>query len=290
VSASHASDASDAIYKSEAGAQAIRDHYREVLRTWPVPNEHLRVPTREGETFVVASGPQGAPPLVLLHGSGTNAAMWMGDVAVWAEHFRVYAVDMIGEPGLSAPSRPPLDSESYALWLDEVLDHLGVEHASVVGGSLGGWLALDYAVRRPARVARLGLLCPGGIGRQKMGWLLKALLLGPFGRWGQRKTLETVTGLNSSEVGAFLDSMTLTFTHFRPRKERLPVFPDDALRGLAMPVLAIVGARDVMIDSYDTARRLEQCVPDAAVHLLPAAAHSIVSQTATILDFLHGPE
>ena len=39
----------------------------------------------------------------------------MGDVPTWARHFRVHAVDIIGEPGLSAPSRPPLGSPAYAL-------------------------------------------------------------------------------------------------------------------------------------------------------------------------------
>ena len=150
-----------AVYKTEAGGQEVRERYAQTLRDWPVPYEHRRVATREGETFVVVCGPEDAPPLLLFHGSGTNAAMWTGDVAVWAEHFRVHAVDMIGEPGLSAPARPPLDSEAYARWLDDVLDGLEVTRAAVVGASLGGWLALDYATRRPDRVSCLALLCPG---------------------------------------------------------------------------------------------------------------------------------
>ncbi|MEU7002602.1 alpha/beta fold hydrolase [Nonomuraea sp. NPDC046570] len=172
------------IYKSEAGANEIQRRYREVLRTWPVPAEQVRVPTREGDTFVVVSGPEDAPPLLLLHGSGANTAMWQGDITSWARHFRTYALDLIGEPGLSAPSRPPLASDAYERWLDDVLEGLGITSTSIVGASLGGWLALDYATRRPERVTRLALLCPGGVGRQKMGWMLKALLLRPFGRWG----------------------------------------------------------------------------------------------------------
>ncbi|GAA4943731.1 alpha/beta hydrolase [Streptomonospora halophila] len=277
------------IYRSEAGARAVRDHYRGLLERWSVPNTHVRVPTREGETFAVACGPETAPPVVLLHGSGTNTAMWMGDAAVWAEHFRVYAVDVIGEPGFSAPSRPPLGSAAYAGWLDEVLDGLGVARAAVVGASLGGWLALDYATRRPERVTRLALLCPGGIGRQKSGWMLKALLLRPFGRWGQRRTLEAVAGLRGAGTREFLDSMALTFAHFRPRMERLPAFSDDALRGLPMPVLAVVGAHDAMLDSHETARRLRRCVPHATVHVLRDAAHSIVGQASTVHHFLRGP-
>src|ERR1700733_617177 len=107
------------IYRSPEGERLVRERYLAFLKRWPTANEQLRVPTREGETFVVASGDPAAPPVLLFHGSAGNAAMWMGDVAAWGAHFRVYAIDMIGEPGLSAASRPPLNSEAYALWLDD---------------------------------------------------------------------------------------------------------------------------------------------------------------------------
>ncbi len=85
------------IYKSPEGERAVQERYRLFLRYWPVANHlQLRVPTREGETFVVACGDENAAPLVLFHGSASNSAMWMGDVAAWATHFRIYAIHMIG--------------------------------------------------------------------------------------------------------------------------------------------------------------------------------------------------
>ena len=62
------------IYKSDEGARAIRERYLEILKRWPVPNEQMRVPTRQGETFVIACGEKKAMPLLLFHGSGGNAA------------------------------------------------------------------------------------------------------------------------------------------------------------------------------------------------------------------------
>ncbi|MFC3997587.1 alpha/beta fold hydrolase [Nocardiopsis sediminis] len=277
-----------AIYKSEAGAEQIRRRYHRALATWPMPAEHVRVPTREGETFVVVSGPPEAPPLLLLHGSGANTAMWRDDVATWAHHFRTYAVDVIGEPGDSAPSRPALDSGAHALWLDDVLEGLGLAQTAIVGASLGGWLALDYAVRRPQRVTRLALLCPGGIGRQKTGWILPALLLRPFGRWGLRRSARFVTGLDTPGAGPALDTVVLTFSQFKPRTERLPVFGDDALARLGMPVLVIAGERDAMFDSRDTARRAHRCIPHARVDLLPGVGHAVLGQADALLAFLRG--
>ncbi len=275
-----------AIYKSEAGRRELLDHYRKVLDAWPVPAEHVRVPTREGETFVLVSGPQDAPPLVLLHGSGANASMWRGDVSTWSRHFRTYAVDLVGEPGLSAPSRPALDSDAVSLWLDDVLDGLGITQAAFVAVSLGGWTALDYAIRRPERVTRLALLCPGGVGRQKVGWIFKSLLTRPFRRGGLRESAMAVAGLDGEKDRQALDAVVLTFTHFNPRREKLPVFTDAALHGLTMPVLVIVGDRDAMLDSHQTARRVREHIPHATVHLLPEAGHAIFGQAEPITKFL----
>ncbi|MEV0752522.1 alpha/beta fold hydrolase [Streptosporangium sp. NPDC050280] len=274
------------IYRSEAGERELRDHYRQVLEAWPVPAEHLWVPTREGETFVLACGPQDAPPLVLLHGSGANTSMWRGDIATWSQHFRTYAVDLVGEPGLSAPSRPALDSDAVSRWLDDVREELQITDAAFVGTSLGGWTALDYAIRRPERVTRLVLVCPGGVGRQKVGWIFKALLTRPFRRDGLRESAMAVAGLDGEKDRQALDAVVLTFTHFNPRREKLPVFPDEALRGLAMPVLVIVGGHDAMFDSHQTARRVRECIPHSTVNLLPEAGHAIFGQAEPIAEFL----
>jgi pimeloyl-ACP methyl ester carboxylesterase len=278
------------IYKSAHGARAVEAQYQRLLGNWPVANQQLRVPTREGDTFIVASGPERAPPLLLLHGAGANAAMWMNDIVAWAAHFRVYAVDMIGEPGLSAPTRPPLASEAYALWLDDVTAALLLARVSIVGVSLGGWLAIDYATRRPQCVDRIALLCPSGVGHQKVGFLFKALPLLMLGRWGRRKALELVAGPEPADASAaeraFAEFVLLIFEHFRPRVVKVPVFSDEALQRLTMPVLAIVGGNDVFLDSADTKRRLQRVVPHAEVRYLPEAGHVLRDQSAVILEFL----
>ncbi|WP_067570559.1 alpha/beta fold hydrolase [Nocardia acidivorans] len=274
------------IYKSAAGAAAIAERYREVLRDWPIPAEQILVPTREGDTFVLVSGPREALPLVLLHGSGANSGMWRGDIASWAREFRVYAVDMVGEPGGSAPSRPALGSEAVALWLDDVLAGLGISSTAMAAISLGGWTALDYAIRRPERITQLALLCPGGVGKQRYGWILKAIIPRLLGRHDPRSSARTVTGLEGAHLDAVVDEIASTFTHFNPRRERLPLFTDAQLRGLSMPVLVLVGDRDVMFDSAETARRIHRFVPDATVRMLPGVGHAILDQTDTVLDFL----
>jgi pimeloyl-ACP methyl ester carboxylesterase len=278
------------VYKSAEGERAVRERYLEILKHWPVPNQQLRVPTREGETFIISCGREVAPPLLLFHGSIANSAMWIGSVAAWAERFRIYAVDIIGDAGLSAPSRPPLTSDAHALWLDDVLQALSLTRVSIAGVSLGGWLALDYAIRRPGRVESLVLVCPGGVGRVKMELVLKLMPLQMLGSWGKRKAAEIVLGRApanpSPAVQVFAKFMQLIHENFRVRRVKLPVFGDDALRGLNMPVFAILGGKDVLIDSDDTRRRLERNVAGVEIRYLPEAGHYIPGQTGAILEFL----
>jgi pimeloyl-ACP methyl ester carboxylesterase len=213
----------------------------------------------------------------------------MFDTPLWSGAFRCYAVDMIGEPGFSAPVRLPLDGEAHALWLDDVMAGLGIEKASFVGMSLGGWLALDYANRRPGAVERLALICPAGIGRQK-NFLLKAaplLLLGP---WGVRRMREMVFGPARADpppaARPLVRLMGLIGRAIRPRVVKIPRLSDAELSRLKAPMQVIVGGRDVLIDSDDTRRRLAKPAPHAEVIFLPEARHFIPGQTTRILEFL----
>jgi pimeloyl-ACP methyl ester carboxylesterase len=279
----------DVVFKSPDAIAAVEDQYRRVLELWPVPKAELRVPTRQGETFVIDCGPQDAPPVILLHGAQANSAAWMFDAPLWATKFRLYAIDMIGEAGLSARVRPSLTGDAHALWLDDVFEALGLARAALVGTSLGGWLALDYAVRRPAAVAGLALICPAGIGRQK-NFLLKALPLALLGRWGAYKIRELVFGPAPTEVTdefrAFGRLMDEVGREIRPRVVTIPRLTDTQLRGLGMPVLSIVGGRDVLLDSRGTRERLERCVPHAEVVYIEEGYHYLPGQASRVMRFL----
>lgn len=279
----------DPVYRSIEARELIAERYRSVLEQWPTAKSELHVPTRQGSTFVIACGPATAPPVVLLHGSQANSAAWMPDISLWSENFRLFAIDMIGEPGLSAPVRPDLGSDAHACWLDDVLAGLSLSRATFVGTSLGGWLALDYASRRPKAVEALALICPAGIGRQK-NFLVKALPLLLLGSWGRRKMWEMVLGpapeVLPNAMRPFAALMDIIGKGTKPRLVTIPQLTDNQLSALRMPILAIVGGRDVLLDSEDTRNRLLRNVPHAEICFLESGYHFLPDQTARIMAFL----
>ena len=91
-------------FKSLEGKAAYLAAYDAAMRLWPVPYDEKDIVTRFGTTHVIVSGPKDAPPLVLLHGYMATSAMWSSNIADFSKRHRVYAVDVMGQPGKSVPT------------------------------------------------------------------------------------------------------------------------------------------------------------------------------------------
>ena len=275
----------NSIYHSPAGAQAVMALYDNALAHWPIPFETRQIPTRYGKTFVLTCGNPAGAPLVLLQGAGTNSAIWAGDVAEYGRQHRVYAIDLLGEPGKSAPNRPAWDSPAYGDWLAEVLAALDLVQVTLLGISQGGWTALQLAVSRPGRVARLVLLCPGGIVPDRLSFVLRAVPLSLLGSWGTRRLVRLLYG--DQPVPEGVEEILVVVTRsFKARMGVLPLFSDAELQQLTMPTLLLAGTKDALRDSARIAARLAQHLPQLTVTLLPGAGHALVDPAGEVLDFL----
>jgi pimeloyl-ACP methyl ester carboxylesterase len=273
------------IYKSASGQAAVMALYDAALDRWPVSYEGLTISTRHGDTFVIACGPADAPPMVLLHGAGTSSAIWAGDVVEFAQHYRVYAADLPGEPNKSTQNRPPWDGPSFAEWLADVFDGLAITQATIVGISQGGWTALKFATAYPERMAALALLCPGGVVADKASFLLMAIPLSMLGMWGAKRLVHMTYG--DQTVPDDVDDIIVTVMgSFKPRIGTLPLLPDEALRRLTMPVFLLGGGKDVIRDNQKVADRLRQFVPHLRVTILPGAGHTLLNTTGHVMAFL----
>lgn len=150
------------IYKSAEGKAKILHLYDEALLSLG-DHESSRIATRFGETHVLALGPESAPPLVFLPGGNFLNPTCLRWFAPLAEAFRVYAPDIVGQPGLSAEVRPSPKGDGHAWWMEDVLDGLGLDRAPLVGLSYGAGIALRTAGYAPERVSKMALVSPAGI-------------------------------------------------------------------------------------------------------------------------------
>lgn len=274
-----------ALYKSAEGEHTVMAIYDDALAHWSAPYQTQVVPTRYGDTFVIASGDMHAPALILLHGAGSNSAIWAGDVGEYSRYFQVYAVDLIGEAGKSAPNRPAWESGAFADWLEDVLNGLQIERATLVGISQGAWTALKFAVAMPERVDNLVLLAPGGIVPDRKSFLLKAIVAMLLGKWGIARFVSALFGDQTVPDGV-VDTVVQITAQFKPRIGVLPIFTEEELSRLTMPSYLIGGTKDIIRDNEKIAARLRDILPQLTVNIIPGAGHALINTSGSVVAFL----
>jgi pimeloyl-ACP methyl ester carboxylesterase len=101
--------------------------------------------------------------LLLIHGMAGSSATWDDVIPQLARKYRVIAPDLLGH-GESAKPRGDYSLGAFAVWLRDLLNELGVERATVIGQSLGGGIAMQFAYQHRDYCERLVLIGSGGLG------------------------------------------------------------------------------------------------------------------------------
>jgi pimeloyl-ACP methyl ester carboxylesterase len=117
------------------------------------------------------------PVVLLVHGIASRGQQWEPVMAELGETAHVIAPDLLGH-GLSAKPRGDYSLGAHANGLRDLLDALGHARVTVVGHSLGGGIAMQFAYQFPERVERLALVGAGGLGREVTPLLRAATLPG----------------------------------------------------------------------------------------------------------------
>jgi len=265
-------------FKSERTRAHFQSVYQAAMAQLPAC-ESIDVPT----SFVTVrayrfDGPSAGPPVVLLPGRNASTPMWQVNIPALLKHRTVIGIDLLGEAGMSVQDKPITGPEDEAQWLDDVLAGLGLEHAHLMGVSIGGWTAVNYAVRRPGRAASLTLLDPvltfAPIPAKAL--LVSAGVFLPVPESVRRKAFSWISG--GVEVDESLSEAALISagsTDYVLRKAMPKLFTDDQLRSLDLPVLALIAGRSVMHDAARATARARNLLSSGHVELWPDASHAI---------------
>ena len=126
------------------------------------------VPTTRARISIMEAG--AGPSVVALHGLGGTKGSFLPTIAALADRFRVIAADLPGFGDSDKPIGARYDARFFADAVTDLLDELGLDRVHLIGNSLGGRIALEIALRRPDRVARLALLAPSLAWRRERPW------------------------------------------------------------------------------------------------------------------------
>jgi len=289
-------------FKTPEGETAYLAAYENAMNLWPVPYEEIEIPTRFGMTHVLTCGSKDAPPLVLLHGYFVTLAMWLSNVADLSKDYRVYAIDVMGQPGKSIPNpeEPIRDVADLMAWLIETLNGLTLNRISLAGMSFGGWLATHLAMTAPDRIEKLVLLSPAACFQPLVSQFgLRGMLMGLFPTRLTTDSLMRWMGFKDTPGDAgtrcILDLFYLGIKHFRLLPETMRIMPDvfsdDELRAMQVPVLLLIGENEVIYDAAKALDRAQAFLPNFEGELVPQSNHDMCTSQHRIvndrmLDFL----
>jgi pimeloyl-ACP methyl ester carboxylesterase len=151
------------------------------------------------------------PVLLLLHGITNSSATWEGVAPSLCRHFTVIAPDLLGH-GESATPRGDYSLGAHAAGVRDLMSALGLDRTTVVGHSLGGGIAMQFAYQFPERCERLVLVSSGGLGRE-VHLILRAAALP-----GADFVLPALTSAGLIDVGRKVGSV-LRRLHMSPGKD-----------------------------------------------------------------------
>jgi pimeloyl-[acyl-carrier protein] methyl ester esterase len=248
-------------------------------------------------------------PLVLIHGWGMHAGMWGGVAERLAEHFRVLAVDLPGHgwngkgkgrgekcsplAGERAEKMVPFPLPSSPFSLDSIVDQLSAQFSeplTVCGWSLGGQIALRWAMRYPQQINRLVLVASTPCFVRKAGWgcAMAAETLAEFSAALQQDCALTLRRFLALQVRGCEQERELLAALRRELSGRgepdldalqsgLSILRDCDLRGalsnITQPALVVCGERDTLTPPQASHYLAEQ-MPNAQLAIIKGAAHA----------------
>ena len=294
----------ESIYKTPEGEAEIRALYDEALAGLGPGYESLTVRTRLGDTHVLAIGSKDAPPIVFLPGGNFLNPTCLGWFLPLAKSHRIYAPDIVGQPGRSAQDRPSPKGDGHAFWVEDVLDGIGLrERVPLVGLSYGAGLAIRTMGHAPERVSQAVLVSPAGIAAGRVSRMLVGVAL-PMLLYRLRPTEEhllraaraLLTEPEAPAFGSAVRQLGAVYRHLRLDAGLPRMATEEELGDFGEPVAVFASEKDAFFPARAVLPRAREIFPNLAVAESLRGCRHIPSKAGLrrvnerVLSFLAGPE
>ncbi|MBL8046442.1 MAG: 2-succinyl-6-hydroxy-2,4-cyclohexadiene-1-carboxylate synthase [Anaerolineales bacterium] len=262
-----------------------------------------------GQTFNLETAGDGAP-LVLLHGFTGSAANWHPHVSVFSRHFRTMAIDLLGHGASASPPEAARYSMTHCTAdVNGILTALQVDSAAVLGYSLGGRVALSFAINYPERVSHLLMVSgsPGLASAEERATRVASdeALASQIERdgleafvdyWENIPLFASQKGLPAAVRAALRQQRLQNNAHGLANNLRglgAGAQPSlwERLHEVTVPTLLLAGERDTKF--VNIARQMATRLPNARLEIVPGAGHAVQLEKPgffqnSVLNFLSG--
>jgi pimeloyl-ACP methyl ester carboxylesterase len=257
----------DSIYKSPEGEAEVLALYDEALADLGLGHESLTVGTRYGDTHVLAVGPEEAPPVLFLPGGNFLNPTCLRWFLALAEEYRLHAPDLVGQPGKSAQTRPSPKGDSYAWWVEDVLDGIGLRRVPFVGLSYGAGVAIRVMGYAPERVSRAALVSPAALATGPIPRVLVEVAL-PMLRYRLRPTrerlMQAAKPILTEPEDLALRQLGAVYRHVRLDAGLPRLATEEELRGFEEPVAVFASEEDAFFPAPAVLERAREIFPNLA--------------------------
>jgi pimeloyl-ACP methyl ester carboxylesterase len=290
-------------WRSQEGRDAYRAAYDDVMATLPEPTRTHNVATGYGtvrvyEWAATEAGAQAAGgaepeeglepgerlPVVLLPGISSGAPMWGENLPHWIGERTLYAMDALGDAGMSIQSVPFTSFDDHADWVEQVLAGLDLGRAHTVGHSFGAAIAATHALRHPGRVASVTLLEPVMVlrGLPASTYLWSSLLILPVPQPWKDRGLAEIGGVTVEEVRE-RTPMSVMIDEGSKHYASVTLVPrtlsDGEWESVSVPVRVDIAADQSLAGGEEAAQRARD-LDRGPVTVWPGTTHSLPMQAA----------
>jgi pimeloyl-ACP methyl ester carboxylesterase len=202
------------------------------------------------------------PTVILLHGLGGSTQVWGFNIGALAEKYHVVVPDQIGF-GKSAKPFVNYRIRTYVDFLDQFCKQLKIERATLVGNSMGGWIAAMFTAAFPDRVDKLVLVDAAGYAPPKDFDMRALFALNPTTRAGMKllvskvffnKALQTDAAIDQAIAARMAAGDGYTINSISESIIRGEDFLDDDVKTIKRPTLIVWGRQDGLVPLADGER------------------------------------
>jgi pimeloyl-ACP methyl ester carboxylesterase len=260
-------------YKNENSRKWLETWLKDVLRTNGLDYERFEVETFLGKTSILAKNRErkDLEPIIFLPGGRTCGIFWdiNNNLAPLYDDYRIFLLDVNGQPGLSDGHTPPIDSDGYGRWLKEFVNGLGLSAANFVGASFGGSLIMKLGEVDSGLIKRAVLCNPAGfvnisIKPRNLYYLLMPLLF-PSNKtvmnFLDKIAFHEDFDFEPKKREQLAEFILYTNMYFQFGAENPRPFADETLKKLDAPAFLILDRDDIFIPQAGTQKRAEKLLP-----------------------------